>query len=228
MRRWEVLDRAPVPGAGGVLSLMRRAHEFAIAVDGHQLMSSSAHGSEDALGELARDRVGARADARMLLGGLGMGFTLAAALRGLGPGASVTVAELVPAVVAWNRGALGEVAGRPLDDPRVAVFEGDVAAAIRAGVARWDAVVLDVDNGPAGLTSPANEWLYGRHGLEAARAALRPGGVLAVWSAGPDRAFARRVERAGFAVETFELRARGARGGQRHLAWLATRAERRD
>ncbi len=224
MNRWELIDQAPVPGTGSMMSLRQRAHEFVIAVDGRPLMSSRVHGSEEALAELACGRVASRPGARVLIGGLGMGHTLAAALRGLGPDANVVVAELVPAVVAWNLGPLGPVAGRPLGDPRAVVFEGDVRDPMREGAGRWDAILLDVDNGPAGLTSPANDWLYGPPGLEAAREALRPRGVLAVWSAAPDRAFTRRVERAGFDVELVPLRARGAKGGQRHIVWVATRA----
>jgi len=149
-----------------------------------------------------------------------MGFTLAASLRMLAPDAAVTVAELVPAVVRWNRGPLGDHSGRPLDDARVGVHEGDVAELLRARAAKYDAVLLDVDNGPAGLTHKGNDWLYGADGLRAAQGALRPGGVLAVWSAAPDRAFHTRLRRAGFAVE--ELRVRAHRGrGARHIIWLA-------
>ncbi|MCU0685579.1 MAG: hypothetical protein MUF34_25610 [Polyangiaceae bacterium] len=226
MKPWELIDRVPVPGTSGTMSLLQRGHERSIMVDGAQLMSSLVHGSEDALAELACGRVAGRTGARVLIGGLGMGFTLAAALRTLGPDAEVVVAELVPGVIAWNRGPLGPVAGRPLDDPRAAVVEGDVARPIGEAPARWDAILLDVDNGPAGLTRPANDWLYAPPGLEAARAALRPRGVLAVWSAAPDRAFTRRLERAGYDVELLPLRARGRAGGQRHLVWLATRHER--
>lgn len=152
-----------------------------------------------------------------------MGFTLAAALRGLADDARVVVAELVPAVVRWNRGLLGEVAGHPLADPRVSVHDGDVIDLIREPPAPWDAILLDVDNGPAGLTRPTNDLLYTAEGLDHAFGALRPGGILSVWSAAPDRAFARRLERAGFAVERIELRSRGRRGGRRHTVWLGRR-----
>ncbi|MEQ1568174.1 MAG: hypothetical protein ABMA64_21215 [Myxococcota bacterium] len=224
MNKWELVERVDVPGTDSVMSLMRRAHELAIAVDGRQLMSSLVHGSEDALAELACARVGARPGARFLIGGLGMGFTLAAALRGLRPDAEVVVAEVVPGVVAWNRGPIGPVAGHPLDDPRASVVEGDVADRIRGATEAWDAILLDVDNGPTGLTRPTNNWLYGWEGLEAAHRALRPGGVLAVWSAAPDNAFTRRVQRAGFAVTPIEVRSRGAKGGHRHVVWVATRS----
>ncbi len=228
MKRWEQVDRGPVPGTESVMALMRRGDEVAILVNGRQLMSNQEHGSEDALADLACDRVGGRADARFLIGGLGMGFTLAAALRRLGPEAEVVVAELVPSIVTWNRGPLAHVAGRPLDDPRASVFEGDVADAIRGGPARWDAILLDVDNGPSGLTRATNDWLYAWQGLEAAHAALRPGGVLAVWSAAPDAAFTRRLQRAGFTVDEIGVRSRGAKGGQRHVVWVGTRRAKRD
>jgi spermidine synthase len=223
MNRWELLDRVPVPESDSVMSLLRRANEFAILVDGRQLMSSLVHGSEDALAELACARLPARDEARVLIGGLGMGFTLAAALRCLGPEASVVVAELVPGTIRWNRGPIGHVAGNPLDDPRATVVEEDVAARIRGAEASWDAILLDVDNGPAALSRASNAWLYAWQGLEAAHRALRPGGVLAVWSAAPDRGFTRRVQRAGFAVEEVEVRSRGSKGGHRHVVWIGVR-----
>ncbi|MCB9664015.1 MAG: hypothetical protein H6732_07865 [Alphaproteobacteria bacterium] len=223
MQRWELLDTGPVPDARGTMELFRRGTELAIRVDGRELMSSRMHGSEDALADLACDRVGGRPRARLLVGGLGMGFTLAAALARVGPEARVVVAELVPCVVRWNRDQLAHVAGRPLDDPRASVFEGDVGEAIRQAPAAWDAILLDVDNGPKGLTRPSNDWLYGWHGLKAAHAALRPGGILGVWSAAPDVAFTRRVARAGFDVEAVTVRARGKQGGRRHVVWIGVR-----
>ena len=150
-----------------------------------------------------------------------MGFTTAAALQRLGAAARVVVAELVPAVVEWNRGPLAHLAGCPLQDDRVTVREIDVARILREGPGVYDAIVLDVDNGPEGVTSANNDWLYGRAGLHAAFGALRPGGVLAVWSAGPDQAFARRMRRVGFDVKEVSVRARGAGGGGRHTIWLA-------
>jgi spermidine synthase len=204
------------------MQLMRRGRELAILVDGRQLMSSLVHGSEDALADLACDRL-RRPDARILVGGLGMGFTLAAALRRLGPEGRVTVAELVPAVVGWNRGPLGAVAGYPLADARAAIAEGDVADVVRSEAGAWDAILLDVDNGPIALTRSTNAWLYTWQGLDAAHRALRPGGVLGVWSAAPDRGFTRRVDRAGFEVEALEVRSRGARGGHRHVVWVGVR-----
>jgi spermidine synthase len=151
-----------------------------------------------------------------------MGFTLAAALRCLGRDARVVVAELVPAVVRWNRGLLGDVAGHPLADSRASVHDGDVGDLINEPPAPWDAIVLDVDNGPSGLTRATNDRLYTSRGLERAFDALKPRGVLSVWSAAPDRAFTRRLVRAGFAVESIALRSRGRRG-RRHLIWLGTR-----
>jgi spermidine synthase len=225
MDRWELLDGGPVPGTTSTMSLMRRGEELAILVDNRQLMSSRVFGSEEALADLAFDRLGERPQSATLIGGLGMGFTLAAALRRAGPEASVVVAELVPMVRQWGHGPLSHVAGHPLRDPRATVFEGDVADAIRSEPSRWDAILLDVDNGPSGLTRATNDWLYQWQGLEAARRALRPGGILAVWSAAPDDGFTRRVRRAGFDVEVVGVRSRGKKGGHRHTVWVATRAE---
>jgi spermidine synthase len=219
---WDVVDRCPVPGTTSQMELIRRRHELVIRVDGRELMSDRMHGSEDALADLACDRLGTRPQARILVGGLGMGFTLAAALRRVGPEARVVVAELVPGVVSWNRGVLGASAGRPLDDPRASVHEGDVAELLRASTDAWDAILLDVDNGPDGLTRDTNGWLYAPAGLAAARRALRAGGVLAVWSAAPDRAFTGRMQRAGFDVTPVKVRARGTKGSV-HVVWVGTR-----
>lgn len=224
---WTLLDTATIPGEGGTLRLFRRGTEFSIRLGDNELMNSRLSGSEEALATLACDRIGARPGARLLIGGLGLGFTLRAALAALRPDASLLVAELVPAVVAWARGPLAEIHGASLDDPRVAIREGDVAEAIGSEPGACDAILLDVDNGPDGLTRPANDRLYDPAGLAAARAALRPGGVLAVWSATPDTGFTRRLGQAGFFVETVPVRARGARGGARHTVWLATRPGRR-
>jgi spermidine synthase len=228
MNAWVLLDSAEIASAQGasggpsVMALMRRGHELVIRVDGRELMCNAVHASEDALAEVACARIADRLRPRILIGGLGMGFTLAAALRGLGPGGRVVVAELVPAVVRWNRGALAEVAGNPLADRRAEVYEGDVADLFRQPRAPWDAILLDVDNGPAGLTRSTNDWLYSPPGLDAAHAALAPGGVLGVWSAFPDAAFTRRMRRAGFEVEVVEERARGVKGGRRHFIWIGT------
>jgi spermidine synthase len=222
---WQLLGRAAVPGNDAPLTLHQRGREFVIRIGATALMGSLAHGSEEALAELACAHIAGRDDARMLVGGLGMGFTLAAALRHLGPRAGVVVAELIPAVVEWNRGPLAHLAGRPLDDARVTVWEGDVGECIRAKRAAFDAILLDVDDGPDGLTRAANDTLYSAAGLGAALRALRPGGVLGVWSVAPDEAFTRRLARAGFAVEESVVRARRTKGG-RHTLWLAERPRR--
>ena len=159
----------------------------------------------------------------MLIGGYGMGFTLRAALSLLPATAQVTVAEIIPAVLAWARGPMAELTGGSLDDPRVTIREADVAAVIRAQPGAWDAILLDVDNGPDGLTRPANDGLYIARGLAAARAALRPGGVLAVWSAGADAAFTRRLAKAGFTVDEVRVRARSNGKGPTHTIWFAVR-----
>ncbi len=224
-RPWELIDSAPVPQGSDTMELVRRGNEVVIRVGNRELMGNHVHGSEDALADFACDLLPDRLhNAHFLVGGLGMGFTLAAALRRVGPDATVVVAELVPAIVKWNRGILGEVAGFPLKDPRTSVFLGDVAARIRSSEPEaWDAIVLDVDNGPVALTRASNHALYSPEGLDAARAALRVGGVLGVWSAAPDKAFTRRMDRAGFDVVAHEVRSRGARGGQMHVVWIGTR-----
>lgn len=215
---WQPLDSAPMPG-GGELVLYHRDGEYMIRCNGWELMSSRAHGSEEALAEQACGRL-AKASPSVLVGGLGMGYTLASALKALPSGARVTVAELLPAVVAWNRGPLGHLAGWPLRDLRVVAVVADVGEMLRAAVREYDAVLLDVDNGPLALSLHDNEALYGATGLAAAREALRPDGVLAVWSAGPDPAFADRLTRAGFIVESHEVPARGTVGDPRHTIYL--------
>jgi len=221
---WEYLESAQVPGNGGELSLYRRGEEFSIRAGNRQLMNSRVHGSEEALAELACARVAGRPAPRVLIGGLGMGFTLAAVLRGLGAEGRVVVAELVPAVVAWNRGHLAALAGLPLQDARVTIQEVDVAQIFRATRQAYDAILLDVDNGPEALGRQENNWLYARPGLEAAHAALRPAGVLAVWSAAPNQVFAQRLRRVGFTVDEVHVPARSCGKGRRHTIWLAGRA----
>jgi spermidine synthase len=218
---WELLDCAQVPGSRGEFRLYRRGKEFSIRVNGCELMNSRSHGSEEALAELSSAKIVDRHCPRVLIGGLGMGYTTAAALRRLGTGSQVVVAELVPAVVEWNRGPLADLAGRPLQDARVTVREIDVADILRTERRAYDAILLDVDNGPEGLSRASNDWLYSQAGLEAAHAALTRKGVLAVWSAGPDSAFAKRLGRAGFEVNEVCVRARGPRGGGKHTIWLA-------
>ena len=220
---WETLATTAIPEAKTTLKLMRRGGEYSIRLDGAELMNSRLSGSERALAELACAAVADRPAPRLLIGGLGMGFTLSAALAALGPAARVEVAELVPAVVDWARGPMAAVVGDCLADPRVVVTIGDVAAVVRAAAGRYDAIALDVDNGPDGFVRAANDALYSARGLAAARRALRPRGVLAVWSAAPDDRFARRLDQAGFAVAEKRVRANGAGGGARHLIWLATK-----
>jgi len=220
---WQLIDTVPIPGEGGQLQLHRRGAEFSISIVGSSvLMNTRAHGSEDALAELACQRVAGRSQPRVLIGGLGMGFTLAAALRNLGSTAEVVVAELVPGVVTWNRGPLGVYAGNPLADPRTSVYEGDVAKLLRSARKAFDAILLDVDNGPEGLTRKKNDWLYTFDGLTAAYTALRPRGVLAVWSAGSDKDFNERLRKVGFEVRQTRVRARGKKG-ELHVIWLAER-----
>jgi spermidine synthase len=221
--QWELLESAAVRETGAELRLYRRGGEFSIRLEGRELMNSRVHGSEEALGELACERIADRPGARVLVGGLGMGFTLAATLSKLGPDAEVIVSELVPEVVSWSRGVLGELAKYPLRDPRVTVRVIDVAQLLKQERSSYDAILLDVDNGPEALPQSENSWLYGRAGLAAALAALRADGLLAVWSAGPDAAFSERLRAAGFEVEEVEVRARGYTRGTRHTIWFARR-----
>jgi spermidine synthase len=202
------------------MKLTRRANEYIILANGKSLMSSRMHGSEEALATLACRRAQRLKQPCVLVGGLGMGFTLRATLDFLPPDAIVEVAELVPAVVDWNRGPLGPLAGHPLKDRRVRVHVGDVAVTLGAGPGRFDAVLLDVDNGPAAFTSSDNARLYDDRGLAAARAALKIGGVLAVWSARDDRKFEQRLRYGGFTVEVERVRARLKKGGPRHTIFL--------
>jgi spermidine synthase len=223
MIRWVELGVASVPGGGGILRLMRRGGEFSIMAGAIELMSSRLSGSEEALASLTCARLLGRAKPRVLIGGLGMGFTLRTALAELGPDASVTIAELVPEVIAWARGPLAHIHGDSLIDPRVTVFEGDVAIPIKGQKGRWDAILLDVDNGPEGLMRKANDDLYDAYGLTEAHAALSPGGVLAVWSVNPHPAFTRRLGAAGFTAQELRVHANGRLGGARHVIWLATK-----
>lgn len=220
---WQLLDRAQAPG-GGALTLHQRGEELAIRVDGRDLMTSRAHGSEEDLARLGCADARARSRPRVLVGGLGMGYTLRAALDVLPAHAEVVVAELVDAVVAWNRGPLAHLAGRPLEDARVTVVVTDVGALLRQPGPRFDAILLDVDNGPQGLTRRANHALYGSAGLDTARRALAPGGCYALWSAAPDREFARRLARAGFEVEVHEVRARPHARAARHVIFTGKTA----
>lgn len=222
MRHWTPLGEANIPGSDRVLSLHRDKDDFYIHVTpGGELMSSRRHGSEDALGRIPCERLRKRESARVLIGGLGMGFTLAATLAAVGPGSEVTVAELIPEVVDWNRGPLGEPSGRPLEDPRTQVYVGDVAHLLKQKKGFFNVIALDVDNGPDGLTQSANDWLYSMEGIYTAQCALTPDGILAYWSAGQDRAFHDRLRRCGFLVEEVVARAHGNKGA-RHIIWLAS------
>jgi len=220
---WSLIDTAPIPGGAGTLRLKRRGAEFSIMLGDNELMNSRLSGSEQALATLSCERIRSRPGPRVLIGGLGMGFTLRAALAALDSQALVVVAELVPAVVAWARGPMADLHGSSLTDSRVTIVETDVGRLIRDARASYDAILLDVDNGPDGLTRNANDALYNKTGLIAAREALRPGGVLAVWSSGPDQGFTENLRRAGFGVEEIKARANGKRGGARHVIWIATR-----
>ena len=219
MKPLELLGETITPD-GTDLKLTRRDHEYIILANGKSLMWSRTHGSEEALATLACRRVRTMEQPCVLVGGLGMGFTLRATLDLLPPDAAVIVAELVPAVVDWNRGPLGPLAGHPLKDKRVRVDVGDVAVTLRSGSGQFDAVLLDVDNGPAAFTTSENAGLYGDRGLAAASAALKMGGVLAVWSAREDRKFEQRLRYGGFAVEVERVRGRLKKGGPRHTIFL--------
>jgi spermidine synthase len=219
---WKLLDRVPVPGDGGELTLFVRDQEYSIRVAHIELMNSRVYSREDALSKLGCERIRDRKKARVLIGGLGMGFALATALDNVAADAQVVVAELVPGVIRWNREIFGHLAGHPLRDRRVQMREMDVARVIREGRAGFDAVLLDVDNGPDGLTRRSNGWLYSDAGIASCRAALRPSGVLGIWSAGPDRAFVRRLNRGNFSVDEVEVGSRSKHRGARHTLWFAT------
>jgi spermidine synthase len=219
---WKLLTNAKVPGKDEELGLFQRGQEFSIRVGGRELMNSRVHGSEEALAELACDRIGNRIRPRVLIGGLGLGYTLAAVLRRLGAKSQVLVAELVPEVVEWNRGPLAALAGRPLQDRRVTVREVDVARIIKTEQRAYNAILLDIDNGPEDWILKNNNWLYSRDGLEASITALRPAGVLAVWAAGPARFFNKRLRQAGFTVEEVRVQGGGPGKGRQHMIWIAT------
>ncbi|VIO71123.1 spermidine synthase [Bradyrhizobium ivorense] len=220
---WEKLDTAQIPGTDGELRLMRRGREFSIKLGSNELMNSRLSGSEAALATLAAKKIEAVAKPHVLIGGLGMGFTLRAALAALGGDARIVVAELVPAVVAWARGPMAEIFAGSLDDRRLSIRETDVTEVIRSHPKTFDAILLDVDNGPEGLTRKANDALYSAAGLTAAHGALRPRGVLAVWSSGPHPSFTKRLRSAGFEVNEVAVRATGRGGGARHVIWIATK-----
>lgn len=223
MKRFVLIDTAEIPDGGGALCLFEYGDDFVIKIqggNGNQLMNTRTHGSEDALAELPCRKIAQRPQPRVLIGGLGMGFTLASALRHLGDDAEVQVAELVPGVIDWNRGPLGEKSGMPINDPRTRVLRSDVADVLKSEPQGYDAIMLDVDNGPEGLTRKGNSWLYSSTGLDACAKALRPKGVLAVWSASADQAFSQRLAKSGFNAEEVQVFAHGNRG-TRHTIWIA-------
>lgn len=222
MKAWELLGQTSTPDDSD-MRLTRRDNEYVILVNGKTLMSSRMHGSEEALAAVACRHVRTMEQPRVLVGGLGMAFTLRATLDLLPADAIVTVVELVPAVVEWNRGPLASLAGQPLKDRRVRIDVGDVGFTLRANPGRFDVILLDVDNGPAAFTTPANIGLYDNAGVAAAYAALRPGGVLAVWSAWDDAKFEKRLRFHGFDVEVERVRARLKKGGPRHTIFAGVK-----
>jgi spermidine synthase len=217
------LGTALVPG-GDTLELFSRGDDFMIVLDRNELMSTRMNGSEIALAEMTLDRLKVNTAPHLLIGGYGMGFTLRAALAMMGPKGRASVAELVPEIIAWARGPMAQVADGCLDDPRVRLIMGDVADAIAQDAGAYDAILLDVDNGPDGLTREGNDGLYSPAGLQSAKRALKPGGILAVWSAGEDKKFAKRLEKAGFTVDEVAVRARTNGKGPRHIIWFAKKA----
>jgi spermidine synthase len=222
MDPWIKIASAPVPGTGTELTLSRRNDDFAIRLSGlpGDLMNSRMHHSEEALAELACARLSTLENARILIGGLGMGFTLAAALRSVPGSAEVIVAELVPDVVEWNRGAMGQCAGRPIEDSRTRVHLGDVADLLKHQAMKFDAILLDVDNGPEAMTAADNDWLYSRGGLKTIYEKLRPEGIVAFWSVRGDQLFTSRLKKTGFNVKLRTVRARPGKGS-RHTIFVA-------
>jgi len=222
MDPWTQIDSAPVPGSDTELTLLQRNDDFAIRISDVQgdLMNSRMYHSEEVLAELGCTRLGSIKNARVLVGGLGMGFTLAAALRIVPTSAEVIVAELVPEVVEWNRGPLGQCAGRPLDDDRARIHQGDVVAFLKRPEKKFDAILLDVDNGPEAMTASANGWLYTRGGLKTIYEKLRPEGIVAIWSVRADHLFTARLKKTGFKVQARTVRARPGKGS-RHTIFVA-------
>jgi spermidine synthase len=221
---WLQIDTSRVPGADIELRLMRRGEEFSMMLGQNELMNSRLSGSEEALATLTCKKIEAVKRPHLLVGGLGMGFTLRAALAVLGREARITVAELVPAVIAWARGPMAELFGDSLTDPRASILEADVVDVIKSSPSAFDAILLDVDNGPEALIRKANDALYDSNGLQAIRRALRPGGMLAVWSSGPNIAFTKRLRAADFDVNEVGVRATTKRSGAHHLIWFATKS----
>ena len=217
----ELIGTAQIPG-GEELKLVKHGRDFIIMLGRNELMSSRMSGSEEALANMTCERLKSREAPHFLIGGYGMGFTLRAALKQLGPKAKITVAELAPEIIDWAKGPMANLTDGCLDDPRVELIQGDVAEVIKAASKKYDAILLDVDNGPSGLVRPDNNSLYSMNGLAKSRAALRPGGVLAIWSAAPDERFTKRLRDAGFKAEMVTVRARSNGKGPRHTIWFAT------
>lgn len=215
-----LIGTAQVP-QGSMLRLFQRDDDFIIALEGNELMNSRMSGSEEALAVMSCERLMNRETPHLLIGGYGMGFTLRQALAEVGARARISLVELVPEIIDWARGPMAKLTAGCLDDPRVDLLAGDVARVIGEATGRYDAILLDVDNGPDGLTRAANDRIYSMAGLAVARRALRPGGVLAIWSAAPDAHFSRRLKSAGFDVEEVIVRARSNGKGPRHVIWFA-------
>jgi spermidine synthase len=216
----ELIATARVPG-GAELMLYRRGDDHMICLERNELMSSRMAGSEEALAVMAAERLAGRKAPHILIGGYGMGFTLRAALKALGRDARITVAEIVPEIIDWARGPMVDLMAGCLDDPRVELVMGDVAEEIAAARGSYDAILLDVDNGPDGLSREGNDGLYSPRGLGIAKAALKAGGILAIWSAAPDKVFAKRLSGAGFVVDEVGVRARSNGKGPMHIIWFA-------
>lgn len=220
----ELLGTAQVPG-GEELRLYSHGRDFMIVLDRNELMSTRMRGSEEALALLSLERLAHVQSPHLLIGGYGMGFTLRAALNAAPPKAAITVAELVPEIIEWAKGPMADLTGDAFNDPRFTLRMGDVADVIAERPGRYDAILLDVDNGPDGLVREENDRIYSNAGLAAARRALTPEGVLAIWSAAPDPRFTRQLERARFDVEVVEVSARydaqGKGKGPKHTIWFA-------
>jgi spermidine synthase len=225
MKNWKLVGEAAIPDSDHMLRLFQGKDDFFIKISNvsGELMSTRKHGSEDALGKLPCERVDNRESARVLIGGLGMGFTLTAALNAVGESAEVTVAELIPEVVEWNQGPLGKYAGHPMSDPRTKVYVGDVARLLKKKHGYYDVIALDVDNGPEGITKSANDWIYSSQGIISAQKALTPNGILAYWSAGPDQDFHDLLRCCGFMVDEVVVFAHGNKGA-RHTIWICTQS----
>ncbi|CAD7341968.1 spermidine synthase [Sphingomonadales bacterium 56] len=217
----ELIGMAELPD-GGRLRLLRRGQDYSIRFGNNELMGNQVRHSEEALATLTCQRV-TEGDARVLIGGLGMGFTLGAALRSLPPTAEIMVTELIPEIVNWAKGPLSHLFHDYLSDPRVVLELADVHDVIASAEARFDAIMLDVDNGPDGLIHLANERLYCNWGLRTAHAALKPGGILAIWSAYSDDAFVARLESNGFDVDEVEVAAVVDGENTIHTVWLASK-----